>query len=101
MKDDPLVRQFTALVTSWNAEGWGEYLLWEGLEGTRARPFGPFGPPFTPEQLEMCRKLRDELQVWPYWDVPAATWDTVSIKSWRLHAATTKADDIRARMDYR
>jgi hypothetical protein len=100
MKDHPLVLHFTALVDSWNCAGWGEYLLWETLDGTRDRPF-PLLDPLPKKDMDVLRKLRDELKVWPFWDGPTNTWDVVSIDVWRTFAETTGADDIRKALERR
>jgi hypothetical protein len=47
----------------------------------------------------MLLALRDELQVWPYWDATIPGWDTVSIKSWRTHAQTNTSMLVRRRLD--
>lgn len=97
-KKHPLVDHFIALVESWNAAGWGEYLLFEVLEGKRAKPF-QFLDPLPEADLEVCRKLRDELKVWPFWVADEAVWDCAPIKSWRSVMAQTSADDIRSRLE--
>lgn len=96
MNTHPFVKQFIALVDSWNAAGWGEVLLWETLEGLRPKPW-KYGDPLTPEQLEMCRALRDDLKVWPCWHAEKKVWNAVDIEVWR--AFTPKADDVRMRLD--
>lgn len=95
MPENPLVSRFTALVDGWFAAGWGEYLLWETLEGTRDRPF-QFLPPLTDDELVVCRRLRDEAKVWPTWN--GVAWELAGIDEWRAHAATTTAKDIRDAM---
>lgn len=94
MTTHPLVLWFTQLVDSWNAAGWGEYLLFETVEGLRDRPF-KFLDPLSQEDLQKLRMLRDELQLWPFWDATIPGWDTVAIKAWRVHATTTTAKAIR------
>jgi hypothetical protein len=97
MKNHPLVLHFIALVEGWNAAGWGEYLLWENLEGLRDRPFKLLDP--LPEaDLEVLRRLRDELKYWPYWSA-AAGWDVAPIMSWRMLTANVSADDVRQRLE--
>lgn len=95
MTENPLIQRFIAIVASWNAAGWGEYLLWETLEGHRSQPF-PFGPPLSAEDLEVLRRLRDELQVWPSWD--GVAWELAGVDEWREHAASTSAKDVRDAM---
>lgn len=92
----PLVSRFIALVEGWNAAGWGEYLLWEVLEGKRDRPF-KFHDPLPEEDLEVLRRLRDEERVWPTFD--GFGWETANIDEWRAHAAARSAKDIRDEMD--
>lgn len=98
MKNNPLVLHFIALVEGWNACGWGEYLLYEVVEGRRDRPF-PLLEPLPAADLDVCRRLRDELQVWAYWDETAGAWEVVSIKAWRAHAKNTSADDVRTALE--
>jgi hypothetical protein len=99
MKDNPAVQRFIALVDGWNCAGWGEYLLWETLEGIRDRPFRLMGP-LSKKDMDVLRKLRDELKTWPFWDEPTKSWDFVDIEAWRTFAETTGADDIRQLMDH-
>ena len=94
MAKHALVTRFVALVDGWNAAGWGEYLLWETLEGSRDRPFRLL-PPLPPDDLEMCRGLRDDIKQWPFWDTATQSWQTTGIKAWRLHTQEVKADDVR------
>jgi len=98
MLNHPDVKRFIELVTGWNCAGWGEYLLYETLEGTRSRPFALLDP-LPAEDLEVCRRLRDEHKIWPFWDASSGTWDVVSIHIWRPHALETTADDIRRRIE--
>ena len=91
---DPHVKHFITLVESWNAAGWGEYLLFEVVEGKRVKPF-KFLPPLSAADLDVLRRLRDELKIWPFFDPSTGQWDTVSIGLWRLNMAETSADDIR------
>jgi hypothetical protein len=95
MAQNPLVLHFTALVDGWSAAGWGEYLLWETLEGKRDRPF-QFLPPLPEADLEMCRRLRDELKTWPTWD--GVSWKLADIDEWRAHTKVTTAKDVRDAM---
>ena len=100
MKNHPLVLHFIALVDGWNAAGWGEFLLWETLEGTRDRPFKLMDK--LPEaDMEVLRRLRDELKVWPYWDGPTQQWDIVDMDAWRPFAAETPANLILTAMERR
>jgi len=98
MKTSPLIQRFTALVDSWNAAGLGEQILWEVLEGLRERPF-PFLPPLPEEDLEMCRALRDDLKMWPFWDEENKVWLTVPISSWRLIRTTTDSRQLSYAME--
>lgn len=95
MLDHPHVRRFIALVTGWNAEGWAEYLLWETLGGLRNRPFALLDP-LTAEDMAVLRALRDELNVWPYWDAPRKRWALAHVGDWKEHAEETSADDAIA-----
>jgi hypothetical protein len=95
--DHPLVHWFIGLVESWNAQGWAEYLLWETLEGKRRHPW-PFQGDFPEEDMQRLRTLRDEVQLWPYYDATIPGWEAASIKVWRLHADRTTAKDVRGAM---
>ena len=94
MRNHPLVLHFIALVEGWNAAGWGEYLLWETIAGQRDRPF-PLLEPLSKTDRDVCCRLRDELQVWAYWDPTGNEWEVVSIKAWRHHVKNTSASDVR------
>jgi len=92
---DPDIRHFISLVEGWNACGWGEYLLWETLEGTRDRPFRLLDP-LTKEDLKVLTSLRDKLKIWLIWDKVAADWQLIDIADWRAHAREVTADDARS-----
>jgi hypothetical protein len=94
MKDHPYVQHFIRLVEYWNAAGWGEYLAFETLNGQRDRPF-PLLDPLPAADLDVLRRMRDELKVWAYWDETANNWEVVSINVWRQHVKTTSADSVR------
>lgn len=94
---DPDVRHFVSLVEGWNARGWGEYLLWETLEGTRDRPFRLLDP-LTQEDLAVLHRLRDKLKIWPFWDPVDEDWVVGSVEYWRAHAREITADDARERI---
>jgi hypothetical protein len=93
----PLVQHFIRLIDGWNAAGWGEFLLFEVLEGTREKPFA-FLDPLPASDLEVCQRLRDELKVWPFWVADERVWDCAPIAMWRRIAEQTSADQIRARL---
>jgi hypothetical protein len=97
-KNHPLVRHFIALVESWNNPGYGEYLCWETLEGKRDRPF-KYMDPLPEADMEVLRRLRDELKVWPFYDAEIDQWDVVSIEAWKSFTAKTTSVDIRWAMD--
>ncbi len=92
---NPLVQRFIDIVTDWNNPGWGEYLLWETLEGRREKPF-PSMDPLSAEDLEVLRRLRDDEKVWPSWN--GVGWELAGIEEWRAHAATTSSKDVRDAM---
>ena len=96
MAHTPLVSRFIALVESWNVAGWGEYILWEIVEGKRDRPFA-FMDVLPAEDLEVLQRLRDEEKVWPTFD--GAGWELANIDEWRAHAAVTSSKDVRDAMD--
>ncbi len=93
MDHHPLVSHVIALIESWNANGWGEYLLHEVLEGVRDRPFKLMDP--LPEaDLAVCRRLREELKLWVFYDGTTGTWETVDLEIFREFAKETTANDI-------
>jgi hypothetical protein len=87
----PLVQRFTDLVDSWNYAGIGEHVLWEVLEGLRKQPF-PFLPPLSDEEFEMCRRIRDELKVWPFFY--EGKWMTVSLAFWQAQRLLHDSDQL-------
>jgi hypothetical protein len=82
------------LVEEWNARGWGEYLLYEILEGKREHPF-PAWVGITVSDLmlgALCR-LQTEHKVWFAW--MKGRWRTVPIEKWITFAAALTADEAR------
>ena len=99
MLNHPAVVWFIALVESWNARGWGEYLLFETVEGLRKHPW-PFHGDFPEEELQKLRQIRDELRVWPRYCFSECCWELFPIKVWRVHAETENSTTVRSKMDF-
>jgi hypothetical protein len=99
MLNHPAVVWFIALVESWNARGWGEYLLFETVEGLRKHPW-PFHGDFPEEDLQKLRQIRDELKVWPRFLEETGCWQLYLIKVWRIHTEKVNSSTIRHQMDY-
>lgn len=86
-----LAAAFIELANRYNAEGWIEHLLWETLEGARAKPF-LFFEPLTAQEMEILQGLRDEAQLWFLWQ--NGKWNPVSIDKWREYASYTRSEDV-------
>lgn len=100
MLDHPAVKRFIEIVEDWNAAGWGEFLLYEVLEGSREKPF-LFLDPLTEEEMGILRTLRDELAVWPTYvggKKKCGAWELMPLKVWRIYAKGHPADSVRDRL---
>lgn len=85
----PAIARFVAIVSEYPpGPGLGEYLLWEFIEGKRPKPF-PFFDPLTQEDVAALATLRDQLQVWPFFQEAENTWMLSPVDAWREYARTT------------
>lgn len=91
-KDDLL--EATNLVDSWNAAGWGEYLLFEVIAGKRERLFPVWtGITLSKDELATLKRLRDQHKTWFIYIT--GEWRALPIGKWRELAAETSADEQR------
>lgn len=78
--------RFLVLAAAFSAPGLSEYLLWETVEGIRAKP-SPFMDPLTESDEAVLVRLRDMHQLWPFYNFDGAPpdWALCPIQNWKQH----------------